>query len=442
MSSLARGQILRGVASFIPCRIEGLIGEGGQGEVYAVDLNGQPFALKWYNDLVLRIDRGLRQRLQKLVDIGAPSEKFLWPFELLTLPDRSRLGYVMRLRRRGFQSVQALLSGQAQPAFRILATVGALLTDALLALHAKGLAYQDLNAGNVFFDAATGDIEICDNDNVEVNGAPSVMGGVWEFQAPEVVLRQATPSRDTDLHSLAVMLFRILHLGHPLLGRRELDFTNLSSESALRTLYGSEARFVFDPADDSNRPDPGLHGPVIAHWGLYPQFLRDLFTRAFTQGLHDPHSRVQETEWRRAMASLRDAVMTCPGCGAESFYDPRRLAAKQKGFPCWRCGGALSAAPPRIGIRRDGARAGEPPLHVVVLEPGARLFRHHAGGEYDFIDPIGEVSGPPLEIRNLSGKPWRGTHDGRSFDIPPGAAVVVASGLRLRLEHAEGEVKL
>src|SRR5579871_1802608 len=279
MSSLARGQILRGVASFIPCRIEGLIGEGGQGEVYAVDLNGQPFALKWYNDLVLRIDRGLRQRLQKLVDIGAPSEKFLWPFELLTLPDRSRLGYVMRLRRRGFQSVQALLSGQAQPAFRILATVGALLTDALLALHAKGLAYQDLNAGNVFFDAATGDIEICDNDNVEVNGAPSVMGGVWEFQAPEVVLRQATPSRDTDLHSLAVMLFRILHLGHPLLGRRELDFTNLSSESALRTLYGSEARFVFDPADDSNRPDPGLHGPVIAHWGLYPQFLRDLFTR-------------------------------------------------------------------------------------------------------------------------------------------------------------------
>jgi DNA-binding helix-hairpin-helix protein with protein kinase domain len=444
MSSLARGQLLRGVASNITCRVASLIGEGGQGEVYAVDLNGQPFALKWYNDLVLRVDRGLRNRLQMLVDLGAPSAKFLWPFELLTLPDRSRLGYVMRLRRDGLQSVHDLLSGRIQPGFRALATLCCLLTDALLALHAKGLAYQDLNPGNVFFDPQTGDIEICDNDNVDVSGAPSVMGGVWEFQAPEVVLRQAGPSRDTDLHSLAVMLFRILHLGHPLVGRRELQFSNLANEAVQRRLYGSEARFVYDPADDSNRPCAELHGPVIAHWQLYPQFVRDLFTRAFTEGLYDPsHGRVQETEWRRAMNQLRDSVITCASCGAESFYDARRLSARQSAFACWACGSNLASAPPRIGIRRQGARPGEQPPYVVVLEPGARLFPHHTGaGEYEFNQAVAEVTAEPLALRNLSRCAWTGVREGERIEIGQGDAVALSPGLRLRFDRTEGEVKV
>ena len=33
-------------------------------------------------------------------------------------------------------------------------------------LHEKGFSYQDLNDGSFFFDPETGDILICDNDNV------------------------------------------------------------------------------------------------------------------------------------------------------------------------------------------------------------------------------------------------------------------------------------
>ncbi len=238
MQTLKPGQTLRSVSSRLTVRVKSLLGEGGQGEVYVVELDGQPFALKWYHDVVLRVDRGLYNRLQIAVDRGAPSNRFLWPFELVTMPDGSRLGYLMRLRQPRFQPVNDLLQGIVQTSFRTLATSCCLLTDALFALHSKGLAYQDLNAGNIFFDPDTGDIEVCDNDNVDVDGAPSVMGGVWEFQAPEVVLRQAGPTRATDLHSLAVMLFRILHLGHPLVGRRELEFPNLANEAAMRSLYG------------------------------------------------------------------------------------------------------------------------------------------------------------------------------------------------------------
>lgn len=443
MPTLRYGQTVHCVSTGAVCQVESLLGEGGQGEVFRVNLEGRPFALKWYNDLVLERDRGLRERLRVAIDKGAPSAKFIWPFELAALPDGRRLGYLMRLRRSGYESFYDLLGQQIRPSFRVLAMAACRLTDALFALHGKGLAYQDLNAGNVFFDPATGDIEICDNDNVDRDGAPSVMGGVWEFQAPEVVLRRAGPSRATDLHSLAVMLFRVLHIGHPLLGRKVHEHANLADLSAVRSLYGTAARFVFDPVDESNRPLPEEHGPVIGHWEIYPQFLRDLFVRAFTEGLHDPQARVQESEWRQALSQLHDSVLTCTACGAQNFHDPRRLAQKQPTFACWSCRAALSSAPPRMGIRLAGARANEPPLHTVVLEPGARLYAHHAAsGRYEFDAPSAVVEGPPLQLRNVSNRPWAISSVGEGAHVSPGDAVRATSQLRIRFERTEGEIRM
>lgn len=444
MATLNAGQRLRGVTSGLVCRVESLVGEGGQGEVFLAELNGRKVALKWYSDRMLRADRGLQPRLQVAIDRGAPSPQFLWPFELVTLPDGSGLGYLMRLRRPGFEKIHRLLRQEVQPSFRIAATLGCQLTGALFALHSKGLVYQDLNPGNVFFDPESGDVEICDNDNVDVDGAPSVILGVPEYQAPEVVLRRSGPRRTTDLHSLAVMLYRIFMVGHPLIGRRELEFANLGDEQAARRLFGSEARFVFDPADDSNRPIAGDHDAVLAHWAIYPRFLRDLFIRAFTEGLHDPgHGRVQETEWRRALSQLRDSVVECTHCHAENFYDPQRLARKEPSFECWRCGAPIGSSPPRIGIRRTGAQPRDAPLHVVVLQASARLFAHHtAGSEYDFSAPTAELIGQPLAMRNLSGQPWSAVDNAASTAVLPGDAVALTHGLRIRFGRTEGEIKL
>jgi hypothetical protein len=446
MPSLKPGQLLRCVDSNAACRVEALIGDGGQGEVYRVHLDGETYALKWYNDVVLRIDAGLRSRLQVAIDHGPPSPSFLWPFELVTLPDGSRLGYLMRLRQPSWLKIQSVLAQEVRPSFRVLAMIGWQLTEALLALHAKGLIYQDLNAGNVFFDPASGRIELCDNDNVDVDGAPSVMGGVWEFQAPEVVLRQSGPSRATDLHSLAVMLFRLLHIGHPLIGRCELHHPNLTDPSVLRRLYGTEARFVFDPGDESNRPLPERHGPVLGHWAIYPHGLRQLFTRAFTVGLYDPaHGRVQETEWRRALRHLHDAVFRCPRCSAQNFYDPQRLAEGRRTFACWGCGADLPSAPPRIGIRRQGAKAAEAPLHVLVLDAGARLYAHHMGeGDGEGAAPWAELQTEPVRaLRNLGPRPWRAWRAGAAgpTEVAPGAALAVEPSLRVEFGRAVGEIK-
>ena len=456
-AELRPGDTLRGVFSGVNCRVETLIGEGGQGWVYRVEFNGRPYALKWYNARMIGADTSLRSRLRKAVDRGAPSDQFLWPFDLVARSadrdpiNREQFGYLMRLRGTRFIPATALIAGLASASFRALAMACFHLADAFSALHGKGLAYQDISAGNVFIDPATGAIEICDNDNVDIDGYPSVMGGTPEYQPPELVLRQAHASRKTDLYALAVLLFRLLHVGHPLLGKRELAFPNIASHEARTSLFGLQPRFVFDPSDDSNRPVPELHGPVSAHWSIYPKTLRDLFTRAFTVGLFDAeHGRVLESEWRGAMSQLIDAVMICSRCGAENFYDGARLQAKQRTFHCWNteCNAELSAAPPRIGIRRKGARPTDTPLHVVVLGAGARLYPHHtAGGEFDFRAPTAAIvtdgAAPPAhQLENRSAHAWKQTLLGESIEIAPGAAAAVATGTRIEFERTEGEVKI
>jgi hypothetical protein len=59
------------------------------------------------------------------------------------------------------------------------------------------------------------------------------------------------PSTQTDLFSLAVLLFYMFVMHHPLEGRKELAIKCLDLP-AMKKLYGTEPLFIFDPSDDSN----------------------------------------------------------------------------------------------------------------------------------------------------------------------------------------------
>src|SRR5207244_4661707 len=128
---------------------------------------------------------------------------------------------------------------------------GVELADGALLLHAgKGLCYRDINYNNVFFDPDTGEVRVCDNDNVDINGQPGEIGGTPSFMAPEIVRGEALPSIETDRHSLAVLLFLMFLMHHPLEGRREAAIHCLDNP-ARRQLYGAQPVFIFDPSDPS-----------------------------------------------------------------------------------------------------------------------------------------------------------------------------------------------
>jgi DNA-binding helix-hairpin-helix protein with protein kinase domain len=431
--------IVRTEMSALSCEVEQYLGGGGQGEVYRAKLDGKEVALKWYFTHYLTQDERLRERLEMAISGGAPSDRFLWPVDIASSPDVAAFGYVMRLREERFKGIVDLMKRRAEPSFRALATAGFELAHNYLQLHSRGLCYRDISFGNVFFDPVNGEVRICDNDNVDVNGKEGPIGGTPRFMAPELVRGDATPSTQTDLFSLAVLLFYMFVIHHPLEGANELKIHSFDLP-AMRRLYGTNPVFIFDPADDTNRPVAGYHDNALVYWPIYPEFFQRLFIRSFTDGLRDPqHGRVREGEWRPAMIRLRDSIIYCASCGAENFYDADRMKATGSKPPaCWHCKRDVPL-PFRIRIGRN----------IVMLNSDTKLYPHHLDEEnpYDFSAPAAEVSQHPKNpslwgLKNLSGKKWvRVTPEGTQQDVVPGQSVTLARGMKIHFGKADGEIR-
>lgn len=440
MNQLQDGQNIATEISGANCIIEKRLAEGGQGEVYQVNVNGKSMALKWYFPHIVEQDPRQKDRLQKAIEMRAPNDRFLWPIDLALTPEQpSSYGYIMALREPRFKSLNDLVKRKIDPSFRALVTAGFELADSYYQLHAKGLCYRDISFGNAFFDPDTGEVRICDNDNVDVNKMPGSVAGTPRFMAPEIVKGEAHPSTQTDLFSLTVLLFYILFNHHPLEGAKE-QAIHCFDLPAMTKIYGTEALFIFDPDDHSNRPVPGVQDNPLVFWDIYPQSLRDLFTRAFTDGIKDPENgRVQENEWRKTMLNLRDSIIYCPHCGEQNFYDINALKKQGKLNPCWNCQKEI-VTPPRIRIGKK----------IVMLNHDTKLFPHHVddGKKYDFSEPVAGVVRNPKNpnlwgLKNLSTAKWVvTTADNNMKDVEPGRSVTMAVGTKINFGTEKGEIRV
>lgn len=435
------GQTVHPQSSNSPCIVEKFLGGGGQGEVYQANLGGQSVALKWYFPHALKADPDQKSRLEAAIESGAPNPRFLWPIDLVSAPGIEGFGYIMDLRQTQYKTLVDLMKGRITPKFRSLATAGFQLADSFLQLHSRGLCYCDISFGNVFFNPDTGDILICDNDNVATNGAEVSIGGTPRFMAPEIVVGQSRPNTQTDLYSLAVLLFYMLLIHHPLEGKKEAEIRCLDAP-AMNLLYGSGATFIFDPQDGSNGPVPDYHDKVLMLWQIYPQFLHNLFTKAFTTGIRDPQNgRVRESEWRGAMVRLRDSIVYCPHCGQENFYDPDLLKQTDgKMNPCCAqdCKKGLRL-PPRIRIDQN----------IIMLNHDTKLFPHHISNPlFDFSSPIAEVNRHPTNpnlwgLKNLTDEKWIcTTATGELKEVEPNRSIPMTPGTKINFGKAEGEIRV
>jgi len=89
-------------------------------------------------------------------------------------------------------------------------------------------------------------------ENVTVDGeGEAFVDGTPRFMAPEIVRGEAKPSTQTDLFSLAVLLFYLFMMHHPLNGKREWEIHCLDLP-AMRKLYGTEPVIIFDPNGNSD----------------------------------------------------------------------------------------------------------------------------------------------------------------------------------------------
>lgn len=432
---LPRGTELRVAGTDVKCVIDRMIGEGGQGAVYVAFLGTSTYALKWYHPD--KADRDLRRRIATLIGRGSPDPRFLWPREEITGRTGTGFGYLMNLVPPGFRELTALFA--STPATRLVldlrarAQVGIEIVDCFLKLHAGGFCYRDINLGAFLLDPSSLGVRVCDNDNIDINGSTSNSVGTLLFMAPELVRGEAVPSADTDLFSLAVLLFYLLMDGHPLLGRAEYEIAYPVAGDWQR-LLGFDPCFIFDPDDTRNAAIPGVHDRQIATWNTLPAGLCALFVRTFGQGLKMPRRRALASEWRPMLEVVRDTAVTC-GCAIHFATVMGRSGSTAEGdYSCGLCGEGLPPAP-RLAIGTT----------CIVLTPTAKLFASHVGARVKGNDrPVGELATNAAGLRglrNVGDVDWRAREgDGQPTIVAPGRSVTLKPGVQIDFGRVIGKV--
>lgn len=418
------------IASGKKMEVIDFLGDGGQGEVYRVIIDGADYAFKVYKS---EETPDFRFNLKNNIDRGNPSEEFLWP-KLYVALDGNHFGYVMDLRPQNYKSFVSYLNGKVE--FKNTVTLlkwCISLCSCFKKLHERGFSYQDLNDGSFFLDLDTGKVLICDNDNITADKKNLGILGKMRYMAPEIVRGESLPDVHSDRFSLAVILFMALCKGYPYEGNRLRNY-DIIDETAELEMFGTSPVFVYHKTNTENRPIRGYHSTLIKRWPRLPLYIKEAFHRTFVDGLTErENERTTEIEWIRLLTRYRDEIVTC-ACGKQYAYG---LYENKAIDTCPFCN---AQKPERLTLTIG--------KNIVVLEPGKELFETHLD---KYSTNYNEVIGKVIANKNNPGL-W-GIRVGRSGitledskgttkEVASGGVIPIVRNLTIKFnENIKGEIK-
>ena len=397
-------------------------------------LNDKQYALKWYTNNELLNNGEFKENLRSNVNHGTIGGSFIWPL-FMAEDENGGFGYIMDLIPPDFVSMVDILNkckkrlspdgksvikepvGFKSMEAQIKAAIN--IINSFKLLHRSGKCYKDLNDGGLYFDTATGDVRVCDCDNV----APELEGtsiGKPGYMAPELVNQTGKSSMNTDKHSLAVILFKLLFKDDPLKGKRVYEKVTLTGSVELDA-YGNNPLFMMDPNDTSNGPVRGINDNVIRFWDFYPKYVTDEFIKTFGPGLKDPSKRTIPQQWFKVMSRLLSETVSCT-CGR-----PSRFLEKE-------CPGASSYTCPKCGITSPVFAVGG---YDMVMCDGAKIREFHTDPDSDEPAIVGEiVENKKMKgvfgIKNMSSKMWIAKRsDGSTKQLTAGTGTALTDDLKL-----------
>ena len=418
MPSLVKGERIPTIAMSESVEVVEYLAAGGQGEVYKINYNGKMCALKWYKKPVP--PDAFYDNLANNVKKGAPNKHYLWPL-MLTAKYKGSYGYIMELRPSKYREFgEFLLDLSRFSSYEVMIQAAFNIVESFRILHSKGYSYQDVNEGGFFVNPIDGDVLICDNDNVAEYGDALGIAGKCRYMAPEVVINQTRPNTHTDRFSLAVILFRLFYLDHPLEGQYTINFPLTDAIGA--QLYGVDPLFIYDPNNDRNRPDPEAHPNVIRRWKMFPPDLQVTFIKAFTKGMKNINNRVTEVEWEEALVKARGMLVKLNG--KEQFVN---AYAKQE-IP-------------------KGCRFLKLPEYAVVLGNDSKIYSCHVD-QYsaDYMTVAGIVKASlsnkdVLGLGNLTANIWKvKMPDGQTMEVPKNGYVKLDPGVEIDFGGTVGKI--
>ncbi len=424
--------------------VEALLGAGGQGQVFRVRSGNEVLALKWYlvDNYLSKINADeFYRNLETNVENGVPrqisgdqADQFIWPLKLVPRQNRS-FGYLMKLFPEGYESMSHVLlgwkkdrkTGEKTPihwrSYQVMIRAALNIVRAFEILHSQGLSYQDINEGGISINVNTGDVFICDCDNVAPDQTNLGIRGVMNYMAPEVLRNEKLPDRHTDEYSLAIILFRLFMYNHPMEGLRSVALRSdesITRREADERIYGYDPHYCLDPSDNVNRPAP-KHADVRQRCTQFPVPLMDAFQQVFTRGVNDPSARLTATEWRKVLVQVRDCLV---------FYDGKERFYYTAVRP---------ALPPNARMLVYSS------TRKTLCMPDKVLYPYHFDQwSADYLTPVGKVVPAPngmlvLAYRNPA--PITCINQGQSRVFNPGEVIPLLPGMVMKIGRMEIQVQ-
>ena len=203
------------------------------------------------------------------------------------------------------------------------------LCAVLNCVNAAGHICGDFNPKNISVNPKTGHIMFLDTDSYHIHDGSDTYRcdvGIPEYLPAEVQVKMRgggtlatailpTFSQDTDNFALAIHIFQLLMNGvHPF----------------ACAIIPSQASIVApQPSDNIIKGDfpfmQKIHSIKIPAYApkitILPQYVQDLFERAFVDGHHNPSSRPSPIEWHGVLQNLRNEIKACANVSHHQYYE-------------------------------------------------------------------------------------------------------------------------
>lgn len=337
--------------------------------------------------------------------------------------------------------------------------IGVNIARGVKRLHAAGLAHSDLSYKNVLVDPVSRSAAIIDIDGLVVPGLyPPDVIGTADFIAPEVLAtkhldindpNRKLPSRLTDLHALAVMIYMYLLYRHPLKGGKIHD---LDTEKDDLLSMGANALFIEHPTDTSNRPNISQLNPKELPWAdvrkvpytVTGPYLKALFDKAFIEGLHQPMLRPTANEWEEALLKTTDLMQPCGNAACDQQWYVFDNSTRPV---CPFCGTPHQGTLPVLDLYyqfKEGVW--RPENHRLMVYKDQYLFQWHVNRNMIRNEKLKPEDKVPVGYFTLHQGQWvlvnqklEGLKDiTEDKEIPLGAMVTLTDGKKLLLSRGEG----